>query len=94
MTARTPRLSSIRDVHLRLVKPDRSYPASAAIAASLAGRRGCLPCWYPHGRNVCPSCGNQTWLVGRTSAECTSCELPLPFANLAARPVITRPKGE
>jgi hypothetical protein len=32
-----------------------------------------------HGANTCPDCGSRHWHVGRFSAQCASCDAPLPF---------------
>lgn len=31
--------------------------------------------------NRCPECGNSQWHVGRISAECAVCDIPLPLAK-------------
>ena len=33
-----------------------------------------------NGANVCPDCGGRQWHVGRISAECATCDTPLPLA--------------
>jgi|GEM_PF-4441666 len=41
------------------------------------------------GEEICPSCGNSHWHVGRFSAECAFCAEALPFAGSeAARDVL------
>lgn len=39
--------------------------------------RGWAPVYYPGEVNRCPSCGERQWRVGRVTAECAHCDLPL-----------------
>ncbi len=64
---------------------DRLHAASArsaspAIDASLSGRRGIIPAVMPGHVAECPNCGHHGWHVGRVTAECAACHLPLPIA--------------
>lgn len=44
--------------------------------ARIAGR-GWAPVYYPAETNRCPSCSGTQWRVGRVTAECAHCDLPL-----------------
>lgn len=37
--------------------------------------------YWPGETNRCPCCGGKAWTVGRASAECAACDLPLPLAH-------------
>ncbi len=49
-----------------------SVPDAARIVT-----RGWAPVWYPGETNRCPSCGERDWKVGRVTAECAHCDMPL-----------------
>jgi len=38
-------------------------------------------CYHEGESNRCPQCGNKSWHVGRTTAECGRCGHPLPLAQ-------------
>jgi len=44
-----------------------------------------LRAYLVHGSNRCPDCGGRNWHVGRFSAQCASCDTPLPFAVAGLR---------
>lgn len=84
-------VTSLRQIVDRLI-PARPRSASAAINASLSGRRGVLPAVVPGRLSECPNCGHHGWHVGRVTAECAACHLPLPIA--AERQMLPSVAGE
>ena len=44
------------------------------------GARGYAANYLPGDVNRCPSCGGRRWTVGRVTADCWNCGLPLPIA--------------
>ncbi|MEZ5708514.1 MAG: hypothetical protein R3E02_03885 [Blastomonas sp.] len=52
----------------------------------IAGR-GFVPLYHLGEVNHCPGCNGTHWHVGRTSAECASCETAVALADVAAQPM-------
>ncbi|ALG60884.1 MULTISPECIES: hypothetical protein [Citromicrobium] len=44
------------------------------------GARGYAASYLPGELNRCPSCGCKQWHVGRVTATCSRCDLPLAIA--------------
>jgi uncharacterized protein (DUF983 family) len=62
----------------RKVIPIRPMPVRAPLLSVAAVT---VP-QYHHGEpNRCPGCGGQSFHLGRFSAECARCGVPMPFAN-------------
>lgn len=63
---------------LRLLAPPAPSPKSISVQApARLASRGWAPVYYPGEVNRCPSCGERHWRVGRVTAECAHCEMPL-----------------
>lgn len=62
---------------LRLPTRSPAAKSRSVHAAARVTARGWAPVWYPGETNRCPSCGEQQWRVGRVTAECAHCDLPL-----------------
>jgi len=60
-------------------------PQRARVADDLrSGQRGYHAVYRPGEPMRCPSCGGAHWHVGRTTAECGFCGLPLAIAHNGA----------
>lgn len=77
--------ATVRSILARL-QPVPRRRASAAIDASLSGRRGVLPAHVSGREASCPNCGHRGWHVGRVTVECGACHLPLPLMS-GPRPI-------
>ena len=65
-----------------LVPPPSHAPAYGAKARST---RFAVPLYHAGEVNHCPTCGLTGWSVGRLSAECSGCGMPLSIAPRASR---------
>lgn len=57
---------------------DRTRARRAAIAAP---RRPAIPVFVAGRVNRCPDCHSEAFTVGRITAECGGCGLPLPIVS-------------
>lgn len=46
---------------------------------------------YREGKaNICPSCGGEQWIVGRVTAQCGLCDMPVPLKGSAILSIVAR----
>ena len=69
------------------------YRKSTSIKLAIAGKptaltlrnaqaeRGYFVAYHPGETNRCPSCNCRKWHVGRVTAECSQCGMPLSIAQ-------------
>lgn len=74
-------IGSISEVRDRLARRTQRRGKSAAIDASVKGRRGCIPVYSPGLPMRCPSCGHGAFSIGRATAECGRCGMALPLVT-------------
>lgn len=56
--------------------------AMLASAPALPPRRPAIPVYVIERPNRCPDCHGEAFLVGRVTAECARCWMPMPIVNL------------
>ena len=59
----------------------RLHDAFRGRYAGMLTTRGHVVLYRRQANTECPSCGSSNWNVGRSSAECATCELPIPLAE-------------
>ena len=58
-------------------KPRR--PANSPTSAEIVAARGYRPIYRRNQINHCPGCGRTAWIIGRSMAQCHSCDTALPL---------------
>ena len=74
-------VAEVRERMERRLKARERRGRSAAIDASINGRRGCVPIYVPGAPMRCVACGSGAFHVGRTTAECGRCGMAMPLAS-------------
>ncbi len=62
---------------LKVIERDRAPTLADRMQR---GARGYAASYLPGEVNRCPGCGGRLWTVGRVTAECWGCGLPLPIS--------------